>query len=102
MRKILTVISVIFFISISSSAFSWTENTLVPPETASGSGANDSMAGPALLGSYGGGLLSGTGYISNNSDTDRYKLTVPATENNPNHELLKVSLFVPGGPLLWF
>jgi len=86
----------VFLFCFSISIFAWTEATLSPSEAPDQSGFNDSFANAANLGLFSSPSSEGTGFIANSIDNDYYLLTIPNGENNPNHDILKISLLAPG------
>ncbi len=73
----------------------WYESALNPPEQPWESGVNDSEMSAATISNY--LNKTGIGYIANGGDQDYYKFTVLDAHNNPNHDMLKITLSVPQG-----
>ena len=85
----------ILFTFFSISLFGWTESELIPSEQPNQKGLNDSFTTAADLGNYSLPYSEGTGFIADISDNDYYKIIIPNSENNPDHDILKVSLCAP-------
>ena len=77
----------------------WESNRPVNPEMPYETNKNDtfSQAAQIPIKQQGGGFISTYDKISKTSDVDDFIFTIPALENYENHDILKVSLYIPEG-----